>query len=322
MLDNKNTGDIRFVCLETGNSNTLAASQLQALAQDSSPPLEIRKRVLYAHSDILKHRSEYFRDLLEFRADNRLKAVSDSMDERRIETVYCIDTDLATLYWTLAWIYSNRLRMVLHQDHRKVLDWHGVSGDPLAKRILGMEGYLPLKDAWAWHRAFSGNETELDESPNLETGPDATESSPPDSFSQRFREDLSNVGSSGIEMADGNHADSSMQEDRKIGDTSSTAAQERPTPQLPAANQFKDPHAHPTQPPPSASAFRTYVLADQYSLDELQQVTHQALLENLTPAKAMSLLFASYRYKDLHDAVTVWIQSNWDAVKKDVSNAA
>ena len=165
----------------------------------------------------------------------------------------------------------------------------------------------------------------MDESANLEeASPDTTESSPPGSFSQRLQEDLSDEGRSGIEMADANHANSSVQEDQEIGGwgTSSTAAQGRPTPQLPAVNQFKDPHAHPTQPPPSASAFRTYVLADQYSLDELQQVTHQALLENLTPAKAMSLLFASYRYKELHNTVTVWVQTNWDAVKKDVSNAA
>jgi hypothetical protein len=168
-LDNKNTGDVRFVCLEYRNPQSeldvdedtngsvdplTTESTATSIASDG---LVYRKRTLYAHADILRARSEYFRDLLDFqevtasvgpaRPTQRLGTSSD----RKIQTVHCNDTDFQTLYWTLRYIYQNDLDFARNGDVRKVVERSNATSDFRARRLIGGDGVMPLSDEWEWH---------------------------------------------------------------------------------------------------------------------------------------------------------------------------
>lgn len=180
-----NTGDVRFVCLEYGDETDLSsasASTLNLMSQTcplsrtesrttasshisrdaEQDPLVFRKRVLYAHSDILKHRSEYFKDMLEFNESCRPSTAprqGQGQDaERKVETIYCEDTDYQTLYWMLRWIYTDDLEFSEEDDVRRVVSRNGMSGDMQAKRVLGVKGVIPMRDEWGWHSSSANGD--------------------------------------------------------------------------------------------------------------------------------------------------------------------
>ncbi|KAH8089064.1 hypothetical protein HD553DRAFT_305032 [Filobasidium floriforme] len=181
-LDNKNTGDVQFVCLEYGDETNLSSASVSTsnLMSQTCPlsrtesrttssshvereadqdPFVFRKRILYAHSDILKHRSEYFKDMLEFNESCRPSTAprqgQDQDAERKVETIHCEDTDYQTLYWMLRWIYTDDLEFSEEDDVRRVVSRNGMSGDLQAKRVLGVKGVVPMRDEWAWHSSHA-----------------------------------------------------------------------------------------------------------------------------------------------------------------------
>jgi hypothetical protein len=178
---------VQFVCLEYGDETNLSsasASTLNLMSQTcplsrtesrttasshierdaEQDPLVFRKRVLYAHSDILKHRSEYFKDMLEFNESCRPSTAprqGQGQDaERKIETIYCEDTDYQTLYWMLRWIYTDDLEFSEEDDVRRVVGRNGMSGDLQAKRVLGVKGVVPMQDEWGWHSSSADRDVD------------------------------------------------------------------------------------------------------------------------------------------------------------------
>lgn len=186
-LDNKHTGDVKFVCLEYGGeedprpllaeragqvdnmtgSGTLRRTRSRSTSGSTIQDISVyRKRILYAHSDILRARSEYFRDLLDFqestsvpsRLGQRLGSGSGGVgNERKVHTIHCHETDFQTIYWTLHWIYSNELDFAVDDDVREVVKRNHMGSNLKARRLIGGNGTMPLPDEWEWHKSSSGH---------------------------------------------------------------------------------------------------------------------------------------------------------------------
>lgn len=158
------TGDVRFVCLEHTSvplsplheaGDDLIAKRLQTVS---------RKRVLYAHSEVLKARGEYFADLL-------MGGFSESDIARRSEgrctTILVDDAGFETVYWMLRsvllklpmsnldglsrFIYTNELSFADQDDARLVMDQLHIDRSEIAKMLSGAPAYLGLAE-WDYCR--------------------------------------------------------------------------------------------------------------------------------------------------------------------------
>ncbi|KAJ3475752.1 hypothetical protein NLI96_g11631 [Meripilus lineatus] len=162
-LDNANTGDVRFVCLErkepeveveitTESPNTEIPPNRRSSAASvlsSSSQALARKRIIYAHSDILKRRSEYFATMLESSfAEN---SASGGLHERKLYTIVVEEADFVTIYWLLKWVYANWLLFKEHDDPKLAVE--GVGAGWSAK-TLGSRG---RGDEWEWKPFTKGN---------------------------------------------------------------------------------------------------------------------------------------------------------------------
>ncbi|GLB34028.1 hypothetical protein LshimejAT787_0109120 [Lyophyllum shimeji] len=138
-LDNANTGDVRFICLErlhpeTQTSPTLhppdpttPTSRRSSSSASSYSPFSsrttARKRVIYAHSDILIRRSEYFATMLASSfSENPVLATG----ERKVYTIVVEEADFETIYWLLKFCYTNWLLFREQDDPRLAMDGVGV----------------------------------------------------------------------------------------------------------------------------------------------------------------------------------------------------
>lgn len=87
------TGDVRFVCLE---HVPVPSEGEEGKAQTMS-----RRRVLYAHSDVLKARGDYFKDLL---TGGFAESEVARRGETRYTTILVHDAGFDTVYWMLRWV--------------------------------------------------------------------------------------------------------------------------------------------------------------------------------------------------------------------------
>lgn len=100
------TGDVRFICVERlpqtnsppGSTTAKSRSSSESSSFANRPQL-VRKRVLFAHSDILKQRSDYFNTMLSSMFSEGQHGISAS--ERRIHDVVVEEADFVTMYWLL-----------------------------------------------------------------------------------------------------------------------------------------------------------------------------------------------------------------------------
>lgn len=165
------TGDVRFVCLERKepehsvevevtpeSPDTETASNRRSSATStvsgSSHGLA-RKRIIYAHSDILKRRSDYFTTMLTSSFSE--SATTGGPHERRIYTIVVEEADFVTIYWLLKWVYGNWLLFREHDDPKLAVE--GVGGGWSAKTLSGRG----RGDEWEWKAFSKGNfESTLD----------------------------------------------------------------------------------------------------------------------------------------------------------------
>ncbi|MBW0483747.1 hypothetical protein O181_023462 [Austropuccinia psidii MF-1] len=111
LLDDKNTADLQVLVNEFEEKDLIVQS---------------RQRVLYAHSNILKHRSDYFKMMLADENSGGGWAESGgSIDEsaksnhhRKLGLIKIEDFDFVSVYWLLHWLYSNRIFFTEHEDVR------------------------------------------------------------------------------------------------------------------------------------------------------------------------------------------------------------
>jgi hypothetical protein len=99
-LVDSTTGDVKLLCLQ----HTVRSPDLVVRGEvdQSTQPLS-RKRVLYAHSDILKEACGYFHDLLTGEFEEAEKA---RRGDSRHVTVLIDDAEFETVYWLLKWVYG------------------------------------------------------------------------------------------------------------------------------------------------------------------------------------------------------------------------
>jgi hypothetical protein len=104
-----------------------------------------RKRIIYAHSDILIRRSEYFATML---ASSFAENSVISTGERKLYTVVVEDADFETVYWLLKYCYANWLLFKHNDDPRAAVE--GVGAGWSAKWLNGQQG------EWDWKTFHKG----------------------------------------------------------------------------------------------------------------------------------------------------------------------
>ncbi|KAF9653435.1 hypothetical protein BDM02DRAFT_3125838 [Thelephora ganbajun] len=156
-LDNSNTGDVRFICLERADPAATAhplpdQDPASSPSTNSSSGLEpsffssyafARKRVIYAHSDILTRRSEYFATMLSSSFSENSNSIRPG--ERKVYTVVLEEADFVTVYWLLKWMYANWLSFRSEDDPRLATEGTGAGW---SAKWLNTSG----KGEWEWKK--------------------------------------------------------------------------------------------------------------------------------------------------------------------------
>jgi len=113
LIDVPNGADVRFVCLE----HEIESEGEGEGEGEGEEKMRSRKRVIYANSQILASRSQYFQDLF---ATAFVETTQVSMD--RFKTVVVESADFNTVYWMLRYVLaffifhmSSQLQLLVHQ---------------------------------------------------------------------------------------------------------------------------------------------------------------------------------------------------------------
>jgi len=146
---------VRFICLEKldqtqpsspnlAPNNALPRSPGSVSSSSSHSPFftqtTARKRVIYAHSDIISRRSDYFATMLASSFSENAHGLVPS--ERNLCTIIVEEADFQTIYWLLKWIYGNWLLFKELDDPRAAVD--GI-GEGWSTRWLNVRG-----GEWDW----------------------------------------------------------------------------------------------------------------------------------------------------------------------------
>jgi hypothetical protein len=198
------TGDVRFVCLEKQKSQpTLspnrspseAATTISRRSSSASShylfPAQTtaRKRVIYAHSDVLIHRSEYFSTMLASSFAENTSGLAPG--ERKLYTVVVEEAAYEEVYWLLKWVYANWLLFKEQDDPREAVDGVGAGWSARWLNVRGGE--------WDWKtfRKISGSE----DSGNSGTRDDARSATSGESRLSNLEEASSNGKTKGFQSA-------------------------------------------------------------------------------------------------------------------------
>ncbi len=159
------TGDVQFVCLERKEPGQDVEVEITPESPDTETPTNrrtssstssstsqgfARKRFIYAHSDILKRRSEYFATMLSSSFSENAAGAGGS-HERKMYTIVVEEADFVTIYWLLKWVYANWLLFKEHDDPKLAVE--GVGAGWSAKSLSGRG----RGDEWGWKPFGKGN---------------------------------------------------------------------------------------------------------------------------------------------------------------------
>lgn len=311
--------------------------------------------MLWAHSDILRSRSAYFRDLLAAGFTETLSSPAASSSrtggssiesQRRIHTITVDHCDFETLYWLLFYIYTGEIEFSTDAAIRK-----HVSRATCNARYgsSALDGVAKRSDEWAWKRlstaamSAAGGGSQADDSDDvrtvrstlsassmagssmLETNTATTEPKRARDVTQRPRgqpaRSQPSTSRSGPPPAIPPRSSATARTGtaRPPSETRSASHSSYPSYLHPASRSRPDPHTHPTVRPIAASAFAIFCVAHRYRLAGLQRLAQAHMLDSLTPENACPLLLASYLYDNLHGMVQDFIIAHWRAVQAGVS---
>ncbi|ORY30544.1 hypothetical protein BCR39DRAFT_528627 [Naematelia encephala] len=164
------TGDVRFVCLEHDTTSDKLTSS--------------RKRVLYAHSQILKARGDYFADLLSLGFSEATTTPNTSTAMVRT-TITVDDASFTTVYWMLKFLYTNHLVFAPDDDVRVLMGQLQLDRGEIVKLLAGGGGGLRGGE-WEYKRLNVEGEI----------GEDMSELEMRDDFDARTVLSVSSVGTS------------------------------------------------------------------------------------------------------------------------------
>ncbi|KAJ6515615.1 hypothetical protein C8R45DRAFT_957117 [Mycena sanguinolenta] len=360
-LDNPNTGDVRFVCLERmppdaetpgspASETSPATSRRPSSSTSSQSPFSLqttaRKRVIYAHSDILTRRSDYFATMLSSTFSETKLVPGD----RKLYTIVVEEADFETVYWLLKYCYANWLSFKDHDDPRLAVE--GIGGGWSARWLIQQQ----RGNEWDWTAftkrpgddstvasARSATSAESTHDPNAATSTVkgksvATEpssiSSPTRSSPQapRAPSKVSNSASSSRQTPSTTRRP--LQPPVSGSSTMSSISRTKPVPLTGSAGYSSsghyplsprtqrqstvistpDPHPHPTPPPPPASALAIYQVAHRYGMPALAALALDHMMSTITPATSFSLLLATSVWDDLRTLVEDYVVEKWDEV--------
>ncbi|KAF6762143.1 hypothetical protein DFP72DRAFT_1061420 [Ephemerocybe angulata] len=353
-LDNPNTGDVRFICLERLHpdpSSDLASSPSSLSRQSNSSGssqspfsshITGRKRVIYAHSDILIRRSEYFSTMLtsSFSENTAL-----SHGERKTHTIVVEEAEFETIYWLLKYCYANWLLFKQHDDPHAAAE--GVGAGWSAKCLNHRES------EWEWMTFHKSGH--YDDARSAASGDSVALAPVSRSTSRKSAEEHavpinpplhlsttrpSNTKSTLTTGASGPSRQPTTGPRRSTSNTaagvsspagpSSAPGRSKPIPVPVSTSGFPtgshyptsprvtrgnpDPHPHPTPAPPPASALAMYQVAHRYSMRSLSVLALEHIMSTITPDTCFAMLLASYAWDELHSLVEDYAIEKWDEV--------
>ena len=146
------TGDVQFICLERKDASEAFEDSPDSPSTEVTPSRRssssagttqsiARKRIIYAHSDILKRRSDYFATMLNSSFAENLPDTRHP-GERKVYTITVEEADFVTIYWLLKWVYGNWLLFKEEDDPKAAVE--GVGAGWSVKSIGNSV------DEWAW----------------------------------------------------------------------------------------------------------------------------------------------------------------------------
>lgn len=350
------TGDVRFVCLErrlnsepssgsSSNPSNHSTVSLSSSVSQFNSYTTARKRIIYAHSDILIRRSDYFATML---ASSFAENSAISTGERKIYTVVVEDADFETIYWLLKYCYANWLLFKHNDDPRAAVE--GVGAGWSAKWFNGQQG------EWDWKTFHKGGSedgvsaTSADSIPVSSAVSGSTSNS--DVYNQNTVSRVSpTVTSTGTRATPSKSTVSSSSTPRQTNPTSSRRAAPsassnpvtmsisgsssnipkakhistaKQSNNLPAATHYpvsprssrhpgnatspSDPHPHPTPTPGPASALSMYQVAHRYAMPNLASLSLEYIMSTITPKSSFALLLATSVWEELYTLIEV---SGW-----------
>lgn len=354
-LDNANTGDVRFICLERQHAERTSSPSLPSL--DSSTPstfrplsqtssyspspvrITARKRVIYAHSDILTRRSEYFASML---ASSFSENITPAAGDRKIYTIVVEEADFETIYWLLKFCYANWLLFREDDDPRIVMEGLGAGWSSKWSSLRGTEWDWKIfqkddndaRSVGSGDSRLSGGEsktstsrTEALRGPNgtspnsgsitSTVKPSMMSNNPPSPASRR-----TTTAPSSTALSPNNS--SSLPRPKSITVPLPTATYIPSSRQVyplsphtgrhPSSSSLPDPHPHPTPPPRPASALAMYQLAHRYGMPGLVNLALEHMMSTLTPQTCFALLLATSVWEELHLLIEDYVVEKWDEV--------
>ncbi|KAH9049710.1 hypothetical protein EDB84DRAFT_1260529 [Lactarius hengduanensis] len=360
-LDNSNTGDVQFICLEKASRDhsqtpasptppNTANSESQLSSSSSHSPsgskITARKRVIYAHSDILIRRSDYFSSMLS-------SAFAETMPsgERKTHTIVVEEADFVTIYWLLKWVYANWLLFKEEDDPRSAVEGIGAGWSARWLSPQGTDG------EWDWKMISKNNTIDDnlsaasgDSAPSLIDGrasgssqgkptfqgnqptspamrsavqrPSSASKAPHSSTLRSTSAAVPRRGtvpdSSSISISVPASAHSSSghaAQPMPIGSSRFTNVPQRPHGRTSVTPSSGDPHPHPTSTPPPASALSVYQIAHRYGMPGLATLALEHMMATITPRSCFALLLASVVWDELHSLVEDFVVERWSEVQ-------
>ncbi|KAG7449477.1 uncharacterized protein BT62DRAFT_888421 [Guyanagaster necrorhizus] len=364
-LDNPNTGDVRFVCLEKlcndiNTSPTLNTPEVTSPVTHRSPSstsshslfsaqTTARKRIIYAHSDILTRRSDYFATMLASSFAENQGVISGG---RKLLTIVVEEADFETVYWLLKFCYANWLLFKERDDPRAAVE--GIGAGLSAKWLHAHGGEWDWKtfpksghgdDVSVDARSATSGDSATEQSRSPTSGPTGLQpgqmrttpsprSAPSASTSKTSTSATSRMSSTAANMTTTTAPRRASAIPVNMSGTSSSRSKQTPVPltvppnysssgHYPISPQSQrprqtsttpDPHVHPTPPPPPASALSMYQVAHRYSMPTLANLALEHMMATLTPQSSFALLLATSSWDELRSLVEDYVVDKWDEV--------
>lgn len=302
LVDDGNSGDIMITVLEKGfeqqPTEELAESvglktfiqpwptgtPLPELESDLYPAVFVRDRVLWAHSSILRERSEFFATMIESNfAEGALHETPPNGGRGRTRDAWrrpyrmlrIPGADFVTMYWFLRYLYTEEVELLREED---------VQGVALDDYWILNQSQSSAWPDWKWRRIEHSDEWDDDIFPPM------NEAAPP----------LLSEGHIPRSADDSTSA-------TPRGDLRSRTSDKWPN--------MSDPHPHPPMlPVPPASALSLYRLSHRYGFQQLCDLTMTHVLSLLTPHNAIHYLLCTALLPEIQKAIQEYIVQNWNDV--------
>ncbi|KAJ7180369.1 hypothetical protein C8R43DRAFT_399180 [Mycena crocata] len=362
-LDNPNTGDVRFVCLErmpsdaetpaTPLSEAPSSARRPSSSTSSQSPFSAqttaRKRVIYAHSDILTRRSEYFATMLSSSfAETKLIP-----GDRKLYTIVVEEADFETVYWLLKYCYANWLLFKEQDDPRIAVEGIGAGWSARWLNVRGGEWdwktftKVPGDDSTvADARSATSAESMTQETNASSTKDKSSVADSPPATSTRLSSQASRATPSKV-VPNSSSSRQTPSATRRPSQPSASGSstlglsstggisRSKPVPLSSGSGGYSssgypisprtqrshqsllstpDPHPHPTPAPQPASALSVYQVAHRYAMPALAALALDHMMSTLTPQSSFGLLLATSVYEDLRSLVEDYVVEKWDEV--------